>query len=31
MLDKGTRTRIMKVEKDKYGNIVTYEEVVLDD
>ena len=31
LLDKGTKTRIMKVEKDKYGNIVTYEEVVLDD
>ncbi len=31
LLDKGTKTRIMKVEKDKNGNIVTYEEVVLDD
>ena len=31
LLDKGTKTRIMKVEKDKNGNIITYEEVVLDD
>lgn len=30
LLDKGTKTRIMKVEK-KDGKIITYEEVVLDD
>ena len=30
LLDKGTKTRIMKVEK-KDGKIVTYEEVVLDE
>lgn len=30
LLDKGTKTRIMKVEK-RDGKIITYEEVVLDD
>lgn len=31
LLDKKTKTRIMKVEKDKKGTIHVYEEVVLDD
>jgi hypothetical protein len=31
LLDKKTKTRIMKVEKDKKGTIHIYEEVVLDD
>lgn len=31
LLDKNTKTRIIKVEKDKSGTIHVYEEVVLDD
>jgi hypothetical protein len=31
LLDKNTKTRIIKVEKDKTGTIHVYEEVVLDD